>query len=411
MRFRFLLFTLLLCSAGAAPLAPGLLLADLSSVPEISLAGQKLALAQSRVQQDDAWQITASGDSSLEGNAAKTSLGAAASLSVQHRGPQALDDARLGRILTLRRAEFAVYKAQLTELRRRVNAWHALRLAQQALQTASLGQQAAGLTVQTTGARAVQGTANQAQVENARLALQRAELGVRQATQPLAQARAELNLPGVEGTQAEAGEWMPLPQPNIPNIRQREDLLEASLSVTEAQTVMQRETQNALPNVQVTGGLNQGHFSLSADLDRQLNTTLSASARLNPVPASWNLGLKGNFRLDGAARRVVESARLTFEQAKVTLQSTQARAGRDVQQKRQGVLTARDTLTLAEAQQRAAQDNARTATERLGQGLIGPADELNARIEAARAQEALFTAQRNLDTATLELWEALGWVP
>ena len=416
MKFSATLFTVLSTAllwggADAAQIAPSTLLTNLTNVPEIMLANQKLALAQSRVQQDDAWQVSASGDSSLGGSGSKTDLNASVGLTVQHRGPQALDDARLNRVLTLRRAEFAVRKTQLTEVRRRVTAWHALRLAQQAGQSAALGQQAASLALQTAEARAGQGTANAVQVENARLGLQRAELAVRQAAQQLAQARAELNLPGVDAAQAEADEWISLPLPNVPNILQREDLLEAGLSVTEAQTVLQRETQNALPSVQLTGGLNQGHFSLSADLDRQLNTSLSASARLTPSPGSWNLGLKGNIRLDGAARRVVESARLTFEQAKVTRQSTQARAERDVQQRRQAVSGAGDTLTLAAAQQRAAQDNARTAAERLNLGLIGPADELQARLEAAKALETLLTAQRSLDTATLDLWEALGWLP
>lgn len=412
MKYLPFLSLLMLCTAaGAATLPPNAVLNNLNSTPEIILAQQKLALAQSRVQQDDAWQVTASGDTGLDGTAGKTTWNASSTLSVQHRGPQVLDDARLTRLLTLKRAEFAVRKAQMTELRRRVNGWHALRLAGQAVESAALSQKAAQLALQIAEARAAQGTANAVQVDTARLGVQRAELGVRQAAQQLAQARAELNLPNVDGSSAEAGAWVALPLPTVPAILSREDLLEATLNVTEAQAVLERESQSALPTLQLSGGLNQGNFSFSADVDRQLTTNLSATARLNPSPASWNLGLKGSIRLDGAARRVVESAKFTLEQAKITLQSTQTRAQRDVQNKGLAVNTAQENLNLAQAQAKAAQDNARIAAERLGLGLIGVNDEMNARLEAAKASEALFTAQRSLDIATLDLCEGMGWMP
>ena len=404
----------LLAAARAAPLDRAALWSEIGRSPGVGLAVGARDVARARLDAAQGWQITATGNAGLSKTPADEDIArdVSAGLRVVRPGPATQDDARLALVQALQRAEFGVQRARLAEWRARVEAWNELAAAQTGLNGASVRLQAARLGEEVTAGRATNGAATPLQLEAARLDRQRAELGQTQATLRLDRARAELRTLGVTDLEASAENWTALPLPPAGFQGQRGDVLEAELDVQGAEATLAQARRDAQPTFGAQGQYSAGHVSLSGSLDREGNAEAAASLALNNVPAPvWSLGLSARLSLDGRAARVVQASERNLTLARAALEQARERAVRDVQARAAAVQAAAGSLDLAGAALTAQRQEEAVATSRHQAGLTGAPDLAQARVNTAKATDALTDARRELDRLILDLWEAAGWLP
>lgn len=416
MRRRIWGWSLLLSLSGAqaAPITLSDALMTYQGSAAVRLSQEQLALARSRLSGARDWQWTIGATAGVSQvppmTAAEADVGT--TLSVVRPLGSAQEKTALALAQAYQRALFGVRRTELAEVRERVQAWHDLASAEQGVTQATEQLQAAQWHRQQAQARAAAGAATPLDTGSAELDERRAELGLSQANERLRQVRGQWQHLGLGDEAVSAGTWQPLPAPPALERWQRGDILDAELQLRQAEFDLQEARRDAAPSWEVQGSFGGGPLALKGGLDNKSGTQVAVS--LNPLrdaPRSWSLGIGGQWRLGGQAAQAVRDNERIVALAQRTLQETRAAATREWQNRTAQRQAALRTLELAQQSRGFAERTLELTTQRREQGLISALDLQGARLGLHKAIAEVQDAQKNLDLATLALWESAGWLP
>jgi outer membrane protein TolC len=313
--------------------------------------------------------------------------------------------------LNVERARRAALTARGRAGKNAVALWHGLRRAEAGVSSAIAARELAELQDKASEARLNAGAINAGDRETARVSLETAKLDEARANARLDGVRLQLEaVLGLRGSSAP--EWSPLPlPPEAVNIEAREDLFEARAALVQADLDLNRGRQALFPKLNLDGGITGS----SGSLNGQVNSDLAASASFSsPTPGlnldstSWKFGVSVVIPIEPGKISALGALEVSVNAARSSLEAAILAAKADVAAKRSALVLARSGLTLSQRNLDLSTQNLERAKQRLAAGVLSSLDVKRAESELGKAREGLYTAQAELDNATLEVFEAIN---
>jgi outer membrane protein TolC len=245
----------------------------------------------------------------------------------------------------------------------------------------------------------------------ARIGLETARFDEARATSRLEAASLQLEaILGLRGPSAR--EWMALPTPpEAANLEAREDVFEARAALVQADLDLNRGRQALFPKLNLDGGITGS----SGSLNGQVNSDLAASVSFaSPTPGlstdstSWKFGVSLVIPLEPGKISALGALEISVNAARSSLQASILAAKADVAAKRGALILARSGLVLSERNLQLSNQNLERAKQRLAAGVLSSLDVKRSESELTKAREGVYTAQAELDNATLEVFEAIN---
>lgn len=324
--------------------------------------------------------------------------------------------------VNLERSRLGLLGAVLKANKSAITLWHGLRKAEASLETANGARALAELQDKAAESRLQSGAINQGERETTRIALQSAQLEGARAQNRLEAAQSQLEiLFGLTGVTA--GSWQALPvPPAAANLERREDLFEARAALAGAQLDLARAQRAVLPTLNLDAGLQGAAGGLGLKLNSDLaagvsynspssNTTglpSGLSSGLSSGGTSWNLGLSLNIPLDPAKIVAWPALEKAVQAAQVSLEASIKATKADASSKRSALLLSQKGLKLGEQQLELAKQNLDRGQQRFAAGLVAALEVKRAELEVLKARDGLLTAQADLDSSVLDVFEAIN---
>jgi outer membrane protein TolC len=313
--------------------------------------------------------------------------------------------------LGVERARRAALAARGRASKNAVALWHGLRRAELGLVSAQTARELAELQDRASDARLNAGAINTGERETARIGLETARFDEARATSKLEAASLQLEaILGLRGPSA--AEWVALPAPpEAANLEAREDVFEARAALVQADLDLNRGRQALFPKLNLDGGITGS----SGSLNGQVNSDLAASVSFaSPTPGlstdstSWKFGVSVVIPLEPGKISALGALEISVNAARSSLQASILAAKADVAAKRGALILARSGLVLSERNLQLSNQNLERAKQRLAAGVLSSLDVKRAESELTKAREGLYSAQAELDNATLEVFEAIN---
>jgi outer membrane protein TolC len=313
--------------------------------------------------------------------------------------------------LALERARRAALSARLRSSKTALSLWHGLRLAQAQIETAQLNRAASEIADAAAEARLQSGAINASERERVRTSLETDRLDELRAESRLALARVQLEATLGLRAESSAGPWTPLPTPQGDGeLDSREDVFEARAVLTGAELDLEKARRAILP----VGTFDASLTGATGSLQGRLDTALAASVTyaypnaLASPGTGWSVGISVNLPLDPAKLSAFTALEASVQAARASLDAARAAARADIRTKRAALQLAARSLELAGKRVETERANLERSRARSASGLSTALEVKRAEAEAARAVDALATAQAESDAATVELFEALA---
>jgi outer membrane protein TolC len=313
--------------------------------------------------------------------------------------------------LGVERARRAALAARGRASKNAVALWHGLRRAELGLVSAQVARELAELQDRASEARLNAGAINASERETARIGLETARFDEVRATSRLE--AASLQLEAILGLRGQsAPEWTVLPAaPEAANLEAREDVFEARAALVQADLDLNRGRQALFPKLNLDGGITGSSGSLNGQVNSDLAASVSFASPtpgLNVDSTSWKFGVSLVIPLEPGKIGALGALETSLNAARSSLQASILAAKADVAAKRGVLVLARSGLVLSERNLQLSTQNLERAKQRLAAGVLSSLDLKRSESELAKAREGLYTAQAELDNATLEVFEAIN---
>jgi outer membrane protein TolC len=321
-------------------------------------------------------------------------------------------DARVQAGLSLERAKRGLVAARVRAVSNAVILWHGLRRGLATLETARLNLELAILEDRAAEAKFRAGGISLSDRERVGLALDIAGLEVSRAEIRVDGVRLQLEaLFGLRDTTISSG-WTVLPEPSVTDLQleAREDVFEARAAFVSADLQRNQAGREVLPTLNLEASLrgSAGALNLSVNQYLALSVGYSYPVILPVGTTSFSIGLSLRIPLDPFKFSFLGTSTQQLSAAQRALETALATARADVSSKRMAIALTRSNLQLTKRSAEFANRQLEYIRKKAEAGSASVLEVKRAELDTLKANSQILDAQADLDSALLELYNALA---